>query len=919
MDITATDWAQLSPLVDELLDLAPPKRVEWLRDNAAAKQLSAVQRQQLEALIAQSEAPETGRIFDTLPALARVLQSETGFSIDDQVGPYSLICKIGVGGMSEVWRAKRSDGAYEREVALKLPYAHASVVSREHFIARMARERDLLAKLEHPNIARFYDAGVAKTTLGAQPYLALEYVDGVPITQYANEQHLSIRARCELFLQVLEAVQYAHQRLVVHRDLKPSNILVRQSGSFIGKVALLDFGVAKVLADDAATSDASQITREMGRAVTLAYASPEQLLGESIGTASDVFSAGVLFYELLCGERPFSGSDRNLLSLLAAMDSPVALMVAKAKSHGEAHAQFAVRSARAYERELAGDLQAIVNKTLRHDSRARYEAIAAFRDDLRCYLRHEPVQARQGVLFYRLLKFAQRHCSLLVVSTVAVVTIAIVGTIAWRSERAEEVANVHVASIETLFDGLLNSVDPELAESKSFSVKEVLDQISASLSSGRFVDRQTALAVRVADLYEAIGDHEGAKRLLDKYLVLARDAKSATSEISAETQAVKNLVSAGNIAESRRVLDRLLTRAIKNPDQMWRRTLVHMNVMAAESNFRDVIAIAQKQRELKTTRLGVDPLTLALIEQALGFAHAQLGEKEASRRHYMLAGDLLSKMGARAGMSSHYLKVQLAQIAMHEGEYQHAITEATDALTQLHTRYAHNHRALFNAHYVKVFSLIFSGQHEAADGALAVYLDATSAHPQHRTLARMLHMRLDSYRGRCDAVLKEIERELGELQAASLETRSSNWSRVNSLRRLRTECWLRGGLVVDAMRELEELKADEKSQQKDVPMRRAYTEALLGIAYSMSGERSSARALFKSAMPIILATNGEHDTAFIAMTAYDSLFGGDSVARARAADLVTKHLLWQDGALALVARLRATGESHHERLLPFVF
>jgi serine/threonine-protein kinase len=202
--------------------------------------------------------------------------------------------ELGVGGMGAVWLAQRADGLFERPVALKLP--HAGPFARV-FARHFARERSILAALDHPHIARLYDAGVSAN---GQPFVALEYVEGVPLTEYCNEHRLGIAARVRLFIDVLQAVQYAHGQLVVHRDLKPANILVTADGG----VKLLDFGIAKLVADSA--SDQTSLTQIGGLALTPDYASPEQITGSPIGVASDICSLGVVLYELLVGRRPYT-------------------------------------------------------------------------------------------------------------------------------------------------------------------------------------------------------------------------------------------------------------------------------------------------------------------------------------------------------------------------------------------------------------------------------------------------------------------------------------------------------------------------------------------------------------------------------------------------------------------------------------
>lgn len=289
-------WQKLSTLLDQALELPPSQRDEWLaripqQVLEMAPELSGALRKLLEG---EAEA-ETARFLCSLSGLAGESAAEPlpDLRVGDSVGAYRLLRELGRGGMGAVWLAERSDGLLKRPVALKLPHlSGAAGVQRE----RLTRERDILAALNHPNIARLYDAGL---TPGGQPFLALEYVEGRTLLEDCTRRSLGLRERLDLFGQVLEAVKYAHIHLVVHRDLKPSNILVTADG----QVKLLDFGIAKLVADGEAS--VTELTQFGGRAMTPDYASPEQILGHPITTASDVYALGVLLFELLSGERPY--------------------------------------------------------------------------------------------------------------------------------------------------------------------------------------------------------------------------------------------------------------------------------------------------------------------------------------------------------------------------------------------------------------------------------------------------------------------------------------------------------------------------------------------------------------------------------------------------------------------------------------
>ena len=281
-------WPELSRLLDQALDLPDAARTDWL---AALELRDADAGAWLRRVVGHANVA-TSPEYMGRPRIERAPDEDV--QAGAAIANYRLVREIGTGGMGVVWLAQRSDGQLDREVALKLPHVHllAGAV-RERF----ARERNILARLNHPRIATLYDAGLAAT---GRPYLALEYVDGEPITQWCRERRADVEQRLALMLQVMDAVEYAHARLVVHRDLKPSNVLVTAEGD----IKLLDFGIAKLLAADDLQSEGSTLTRMGHRMATPGYSAPEQLSGTAVTTRADVYALGVMLYELLCGRDP---------------------------------------------------------------------------------------------------------------------------------------------------------------------------------------------------------------------------------------------------------------------------------------------------------------------------------------------------------------------------------------------------------------------------------------------------------------------------------------------------------------------------------------------------------------------------------------------------------------------------------------
>jgi eukaryotic-like serine/threonine-protein kinase len=413
--LSVAQLARMSALLDEALDLDGPGRRRWLgalseRDRDLAPSLRAAllpageERADLERLATMPKfaADEPGRYF---PVAA------IGLEPGRRVGPYCLVRHLGSGGMAEVWLARRADGSFQREVALKLPMiSHL----RRDLAHRFSHECDILAGLEHVNIARLYDAGVSPDGL---PYLAMEYVPGKPLTPWCDEHQLDIRERVRLFLQVLDAVQFAHDRQVIHRDIKPSNILVTDSG----QVRLLDFGVAKMVAE--ADEQETQLTQLFGRAITPDYASPEYLMGDPASIASDIYSLGVMLYELLTGGRPYRLKVAATQAMLERAITEAQVQRPSTRASAQASAARATTQSK-LARRLRGDLDAIVLKTLARDPDRRYRSASALAEDLQRHLAGERVVAQPDRFGYRTVKFISRHRARIASSAVAMLAAA---------------------------------------------------------------------------------------------------------------------------------------------------------------------------------------------------------------------------------------------------------------------------------------------------------------------------------------------------------------------------------------------------------------------------------------------------------------------------------------------------------------
>lgn len=489
---------QVNRLLAEALTLTDAQQQAWL---AALRGDDAALAPLLRMLLRRAAVETDG--FMRHPARHALREASDAGSADapgDLVGPYRLLRVIGSGGMSEVWLAQRADGTLQREVALKLPHA----VWLPGLGARMARERDILAALEHPHIARLYDAGA---TDAGRPYMAMEFVDGVPIDQHARERALTVEQRLRLFLQVLQAVAHAHARLIVHRDLKPSNILVTREG----QVRLLDFGVAKLLSGEGLGDGG--ITQLAGRAYTPDYASPEQLGGGVLTVGTDVYSLGVVLYELLVGARPPRAHD-------AAGGTP------QTSEYGAdvPPASSAVVGDGRLSRRLRGDLDTVLAKALRASPAHRYASVESFAADLQRHLDGEPVLAQPRSVAYRMRKFVARHrLALLSAGAAAGALLLASGIALWQAREAQQQARSARASLvqaDAAVDFMMRVLSEGVQGGEAITLDELVlrsETLAEALPATNGIERAMAVD-SVAALYISYGNYERAYRLLERSL-----------------------------------------------------------------------------------------------------------------------------------------------------------------------------------------------------------------------------------------------------------------------------------------------------------------------------------------------------------------------------------------------------------------
>ena len=508
-------WERLQELFSRAVELSGPERKAFVEKETARD--AELRTELLELLACDSGSARTGPLTLALgAALDTTTRDRRKALVGRIVGNYKLVSVLGHGGTGTVYLGERADRQYSAQVAVKIV---DNGTMQGELGLRFRAERQILASLNHANIARLIDAG---ETEEGNPYLVMEYVHGEPLDRYCDRQQLGVRERLQLFLDICSAVQYAHQNLVVHRDLKPANILVTAEGA----PKLLDFGIAKLL-DAGEAAAAMALTRMNDRLLTPEYASPEQILGRPVTTASDVYALGVVLYELLTGLRPYvvpaSASQLELERSICITDPlrPSAA-VKRARESGPLEGQseiLAVAAARRLapeklQKRLVGDIDAIVMRALRKEPQHRYNSIEQLASDVRRYLTREPVQARQGNWFYYSQRFIRRHAfgvtagAAFVVFIIAFAVAMSIQTqrVAAERDRVKQESST-AQNVSEFMERIFDASQPETALGRQITAREILDEAGRRIRGD--LSQQPEVRAR---LLEAIGR---AYRLLE--------------------------------------------------------------------------------------------------------------------------------------------------------------------------------------------------------------------------------------------------------------------------------------------------------------------------------------------------------------------------------------------------------------------
>jgi serine/threonine protein kinase len=612
----------LKQLFHAAVDLAPPDREAFLRANAGDDTLH---REVAELLSAHESAGD----FISQPAMFDVGLIENDEVSRDaavtgqQIGSYKIIRELGRGGMGAVYLAARADESFDKQVALKLIKRG---MDSDAIIKRFVMERQILANLDHPNIARLIDGG---TTEDGLPYFVLEYVEGTTITRYCDQRNLNTMERLKIFRQVCAAVQFAHQNLIVHRDLKPSNIIVTEDAT----PKLLDFGIAKLFSSD--WSSSIDATATIGRVLTPEYASPEELRGLPVTTSSDVYSLGVVLYELLSGHRPFNFDNRlpEDVARKIATSQPIKPSVVITRLEParqtddpehvprtpEAIGRTREGNIEKLRRRLVGDLDNILLKALRKEPERRYASVQEFSEDIRRHLEGLPVNASPDTLDYRARKFAQRHkASVLAAAVVIVTLLGATAITTWQARvarRERDKAQQRFSQVRKLANAVLFEYHDgieKLAGSTPVREKmvkdalEYLDNLSAESSGDPTLQSELAAA------YEKVGDVQGnpfGANLGNQDGALASYKKSLAIRQAVLTADSRNSQTRSNLARSYE----------KVGDILWAKG----ESAESEANYRRALAIT---KELSESGKLADPTSFVRLYNHIGETQEQAGD-----------------------------------------------------------------------------------------------------------------------------------------------------------------------------------------------------------------------------------------------------------------------------------------------------
>jgi serine/threonine-protein kinase len=638
--VTPERWQQIKIVLAGALDREDGDRTVFL-DGVCRE--DADLRREVESLLATER--ELGDFIE-IPVF-RIHPEGAGppLAVGQRIGSYRIVREVGRGGMGSVYLAERADQEFEQRVALKVVRRG---MDTEEIVHRFRAERQILAHLDHPNIAKLFDGG---TTEDGRPYFVMEYVEGRPVDEECDARKLATAERLELFRTVCAAVHFAHQNLIVHRDLKPGNILVTADG----KPKLLDFGIAKLLDPN---QEPFALTRADLRMMTPDYASPEQVRGEAITTASDVYSLGVLLYVLLTGHRPYRAltqAPQDLARAICESDPPrpssvVARVEEVKRSDGSVQALTpesvsSVRDGeeRTLRRRLSGDLDNIVLKAMQKDPQRRYASVDQLSNDLERHLHGLPVVARKDTLGYRTRKFVGRHPGGVAVAALLLLLIlgfSITATVLWqRAVRGERRAQTVSSFLEALF----RSPDPDNAHGDTVTAKEILDRGVKNIGHGfeNQPELKADLMETMGRVYRSLGLYDSAWPLLEQAVELHRKVLGNDDlRVAHEMQNLGNLLhDKGKLVDAERLfsqaLDIQLRRKATNTLEYAMNLTNLASVLEDENQFDRAGQLYERSLAIKQALPGTDRKDVARSLNSLGKFYTAQGKYTVAAPYYV--------------------------------------------------------------------------------------------------------------------------------------------------------------------------------------------------------------------------------------------------------------------------------------------